>query len=115
VCTSHPPEHDAMKLQTALLVVFACTYASLSMGSGVCGELGFDRDTLLCSTCSKLESFVADETLVAECRSCCTDVQDESGSESTTRKYKTGELRVCSRKLGAYPQVQDFIEEDLVS
>jgi len=62
-----------------------------------CAELGF-TDRVSCATCRKLGEFLngknnADESLVAECNSCCSEETDKQQQASL---FATASLEVCS-------------------
>jgi len=75
--------------------IFVLVVASLLVGNGSadlsCSELGF-KETLLCSTCNDLESFVPDKELVNECRKCC---DEEEEGTTLDKKFKRATLTVC--------------------
>ena len=71
-----------------LLVVSAAS--AQAPDEAACKALGF-APTLLCSACDKLGDFVpADDALVGECRSCCTEEVNGTGGT-----YAKATLDIC--------------------
>jgi hypothetical protein len=64
-------------------------------------------ENLLCSSCDQLDRFGLND-LRESCASCCIADQEDNN----TLLYPYAELKVCSWKLGRYPQVQAFVKSD---
>ncbi|XP_078181908.1 selenoprotein family protein [Carex rostrata] len=73
-----------------------------------CEDLGF-TGLALCSDCNTFAEYVKDEELVSDCRKCCSEDSDNSLSKAT---FSGAILEVCMRKMGFYPEIVAFIEED---
>jgi len=71
-------------------------------------NLGFNPNTLSCSTCDDMKNFKLSEQIISNCNSCC---KSTSNTEEI-HKYIKAELLVCNWKLGHFPQVSDFIKND---
>lgn len=69
-----------------------------------CTAMGF-ADSLVCSTCNKLNNALGAEgkTAVKECKSCC----QNDGAVS----YIQGVFSLCDWKLPQYPQVKTFLSD----
>jgi len=76
-----------------LLALFVSIFSFVaSEGSGPsCTELGF-KETLICSSCTDLATFVPDQDLFAECKRCCA----EENEKTVSIKYSAANLIVCS-------------------
>jgi len=91
-------------LLSCLVYLESCA-AELTIG--VCRDLGFDKNTLLCSSCDSLaEKNLSD--LSTDCQACC--IQDNVNAQVV--KHPRATLEVCGWRLGAYPQVQAFVKSD---
>ncbi|GAB5369806.1 hypothetical protein AAMO2058_001438000 [Amorphochlora amoebiformis] len=55
-----------------------------------CASKGF-AESLVCSSCTKLQQIVQDQALVDECLSCC-----QTDKEELTQKFSSGRLEVCN-------------------
>eukprot|EP00249_Psilotum_nudum_P036550 c7964_g1_i1 orf=242-736(+) len=102
--------HWKVLLTIGVLIALIDTLALCYSANGkACEELGF-TGLALCSDCDSFAEYVKDEELVADCKKCCAQEAEDSISKVT---YAGAILEVCMRKLGFYPNVQSFIEEDL--
>jgi len=72
-----------------------------------CAELGF-KETILCSSCKELESYIPDEELVNDCKRCCA-----AETENKVTTFSSGRLIVCRWKIGRYPHVQEFLNREI--
>ena len=87
--TWQPIQYIYMGVARAGLLLVAAT-ASAEPDEAACRALGF-APSLLCSACDKLGEFVSsDDSLVAECRGCCTE--EVSGHSGT---YAQATLDIC--------------------
>ncbi|XP_014242913.1 selenoprotein F [Cimex lectularius] len=94
--------------------LFFCSLAAL-FTQGVLGEftaedcwaLGFNKATLLCSSCEHLKKYDLEE-MREHCFNCCN--KDEH--EPSVKRYPKATLEVCTCKFGAYPQIQAFVKGD---
>mmetsp|Transcript_34044 Transcript_34044/g.42946 ORF Transcript_34044/g.42946 Transcript_34044/m.42946 type:complete len:184 (+) Transcript_34044:70-621(+) len=68
-----------------------------------CFELGF-AENLLCPTCTKIESIVADEELSEDCRRCCTEPPEVENT-----KYSRAVLEVGKQTVKFYTEISGFI------
>lgn len=88
------------------------TGISYSYGSiVVCDEaLGFNSQTLACSVCDDMKQFSLSDTLQDACNACC--IQAEEQEEEQIEKYASAELLICNWKLGRFPQIKEFIDNE---
>jgi len=71
-----------------------------------CKESGFTSG-LQCSSCDKLgDNNLGD--LEGECNSCC----EKDEAEETVVKFASATLKVCSWKLGRFPQIKAFVNDE---
>jgi len=92
--------------------------SELSMSAEECRAMGFNRNNLLCSSCTLLPQYDLD-ILRKHCDSCC--IQDPDGSsedgddgskKTKVKRYPKARLEVCGWKLGSFPQVQAFVKSE---
>ncbi|XP_015116034.1 selenoprotein F [Diachasma alloeum] len=93
-------------LSHGLLLVFLTSFVDGEFTAEDCKTLGFNKATLLCSTCEQSADFNLNE-IRDHCRECCVKDDDTSG-----KRYPRAVLEVCTCKFGAYPQIQAFIKSD---
>ncbi|CEF63594.1 15 kDa selenoprotein [Strongyloides ratti] len=74
-----------------------------------CKDLGFNKDTLRCSTCDKLTQFSLEE-LYTDCKSCCWEEKDK-----VHEKYAFAYIEYCECNIARFPQAQAFIKSGMVS
>uniref|UniRef100_A0A0N4ZWZ0 Selenoprotein F n=1 Tax=Parastrongyloides trichosuri TaxID=131310 RepID=A0A0N4ZWZ0_PARTI len=74
-----------------------------------CSELGYNRNTLQCTTCEKLPQFSLEE-LYTDCKSCCTQEKIR-----IHEKYAFAFIEYCECNIARFPQVQAFIKSDMAS
>mmetsp|Transcript_20021 Transcript_20021/g.51093 ORF Transcript_20021/g.51093 Transcript_20021/m.51093 type:complete len:84 (+) Transcript_20021:310-561(+) len=74
------------------LVLLAFAGAGRAIDEKECVEKGFQPDTLLCTSCKKLQEHVKSEEVYDECMQCCTEVQEEEKVE----KFASASIEVCS-------------------
>jgi len=84
-----------MNLLQRFLLLFLVGISSrigVSADSNSCSVLGF-KETLICSTCDQLESYIKDQELIDDCKRCCAEEKDASVAKLL---YKHITLQVCS-------------------
>ncbi|TKR81177.1 hypothetical protein L596_015097 [Steinernema carpocapsae] len=96
---------------TVLLALLNVVWADYELTTEECKELGFNRDSLKCSTCSTLVKFELEEML-SDCRACC---KSEENSSSNHEKYPMAHIEVCECNLARFPQVQAFVKSNMVN
>lgn len=72
-----------------------------------CKEHGFTSD-LKCSSCDKLSAHNLDIELLEQCKSCC----EKDQAEETLVKFASATLKVCGWKLGRFPQIKKFVNDE---
>ncbi|KAK0404673.1 hypothetical protein QR680_017565 [Steinernema hermaphroditum] len=92
-----------------ILVIFA--RGDYELSAEECQELGYNRATLKCQTCSSFAKFKL-EALISDCKACCTS--DESGA-SNHEKYSLAHIEICECNLARFPQVQAFVKSNMVN
>ncbi|KAJ4748200.1 Selenoprotein family protein [Rhynchospora pubera] len=98
----------SVALRSLLLLCGLALAFSDRFSAKQCEDLGF-TSLALCSDCNTLAEYVKDEDLVSDCRKCCSEDSDNSLSKVT---FSGAILEVCMRKLGFYPEIVAFIEEE---
>ncbi|GAV04275.1 hypothetical protein RvY_14580 [Ramazzottius varieornatus] len=68
-------------------------FTSASPSAEYCMDLGFQSNSLLCSSCDKLSDFDLEDELGEQCRSCCKS-KDESKAEEA-QKFASASIEVC--------------------
>ena len=73
-----------------------------------CKEVGFNPETLKCSTCDKLSNFHLEEILT-DCQRCCQKEKSE-----IHERFPMAQIEICECNLARFPQVNgnsymDFI------
>jgi len=71
-----------------------------------CKESGFTAG-LQCSSCDKLGDHNLGD-LEGECNACC----EKDKAEDALVKYSSAILKVCGWKLGRFPQIKAFVNEE---
>jgi len=72
-----------------------------------CKDRGFTSD-LKCSSCDRLSDHNLDTELFEECKSCC----EKDQLEETLVKFASATLKVCGWKLGRFPQIKQFVNDE---
>jgi len=81
-------------------------YFSFSLGApSTCEDFGFNQPG--CSLCDDLKDYVSTTEISRKCKECCFEDRQE-----ITDKYNSALLKICRWKLGAFPQINTFIEEE---
>uniref|UniRef100_A0AC35TMP3 Sep15_SelM domain-containing protein n=1 Tax=Rhabditophanes sp. KR3021 TaxID=114890 RepID=A0AC35TMP3_9BILA len=88
----------------SILIVALTIRGDDSMTEEECSELGFNKKSLQCSTCAKLNSFGLEE-LYTDCDSCCTKEKAVSHD-----KYPVAYIEYCDCNIARFPQAQAFIK-----
>ncbi|XP_001599355.1 selenoprotein F [Nasonia vitripennis] len=99
--------HILAFLQLSLLLTVTNVLSEFSAED--CKSLGYNKATLLCSTCEKFKKFELND-IHEKCQECC--LKDEGDDNSSSKRYPKAVLEVCTCKFGAYPQIQAFIKSD---
>mmetsp|Transcript_7275 Transcript_7275/g.15889 ORF Transcript_7275/g.15889 Transcript_7275/m.15889 type:complete len:151 (-) Transcript_7275:967-1419(-) len=83
-------------------IVVLLSLVTLGIGSpdAACKEWGFNEPK--CSDCDSLATFVKDDELAEQCKSCC--VREE------IVKYTSAVLEICPHWLQVLPELQKFID-----
>ncbi|GMH32792.1 hypothetical protein BSKO_00626 [Bryopsis sp. KO-2023] len=88
------------------LALAVCFTTAAGIESSDCRELGF-TGSQACSDCARLEEYVKDQELVADCRKCCTHER----SRDDTEKFSTAVLEVCQWNIGGFPHIKGFVSD----
>uniref|UniRef100_A0A1I7ZDX5 Selenoprotein F n=1 Tax=Steinernema glaseri TaxID=37863 RepID=A0A1I7ZDX5_9BILA len=99
-------------LVATLIVLFGFTKADYDLSDEECRELGYNRETLKCQTCSLFVKYELEE-LLSDCRACCT--AEDTSSTSTHEKYASADIEICECNLARFPQVQAFVKSSMVN
>uniref|UniRef100_A0A0K0E8I3 Selenoprotein F n=1 Tax=Strongyloides stercoralis TaxID=6248 RepID=A0A0K0E8I3_STRER len=74
-----------------------------------CRDIGYNKDTLKCSTCDKLTQFSLEE-LYTDCKSCCLEEKNQ-----IHEKYAFAYIEYCECNIARFPQAHAFIKSDMAS
>jgi len=72
-----------------------------------CLELGFSRETLVCSSCDRLREYVKDEELFHDCLTCC---EPEFSDDSS--RFQSATLTLCDCILPSSPHIDAFLRRE---
>ncbi|KAE9547956.1 hypothetical protein FO519_008833 [Halicephalobus sp. NKZ332] len=98
-----------MILRTLILssIFISLTSAELEMTPEECKEVGFNPETLKCSTCDKLSNFQLEEILT-DCQRCCQKEKTEAHE-----RFPMAQIEICECNLGRFPQVNAFVKSEM--